>query len=309
MKPFPTSRVLVAVAVLLALTAAPTTAAEGPFKVLGGPKDQLLPAVNGTFLIWTESSEAFPNRYHAYARVRATGERFRLNPNGTRGYTGGIDPGDDRAIYQRIDGLRSDLYLVNLETGAQTKLPEPANTTKWERDPRISDRFVLFARDTALATTIWLWDRVDKTIERLASYDFTRFYVSPGAVGERYATWSACGPLTCNAWIHDSELDTTKRIPAPDGRARYAPAVDEAEGQVYFVRSGQACGSSVRIMRVPADDLAAAPVGLTTLPDGVDVGFTLFLVRPAGHVDLWFARFRCGPQQGDLYRLRDVGIA
>ena len=310
MKPFPRASVLVAVAVLLALTAAPATAdVEGPFKVLGGPQDQLLPAVNGTFLIWTESSEAFPNRYHAYARVRATGERFRLNPSGTRGYTGGIDPDQDRAIYQRIGGQTSDLYLVNLETRAQTKLPEPVNTTKWEWGPRISNRYVLFARDTALATTIWLWNRVDKTIERLASYDFTRFYVSPGAVGERYATWSACGPLTCKAWVHDTQLDTTKRIPAPDGRARYAPAVDEVEEQVYFVRSGQACGASVRIMRVPADDLAATPVTLTTLPDGVDVGFTLSLVRPPGQVDLWFARFRCGPQQGDLYRLRDVGIA
>lgn len=310
MEPLPRTRVLLAAGLLLALMSAPATAVEGPFKILGGPQDQLLPAVNGTYLIWTESSEAFPNRYHAYARVRATGERFRLNPSGTRAYTGGIDPDQDRAIYQRIGGQTSDLYLVNLEDPTkQVKLPSPVNTTKWEWGPRISDRYVLFARDTALATTIWLWDRVDKTIEKLASYDFTRFYVSPGAVGERYATWSACGPLTCNAWVHDTELDTTRRIPAPDGRARYAPAVDEVEEQVYFVRSGQACGAGVRIMRVPAADLAAAPVTLTTLPDGVDVGFTLSFVRPAGRVDLWFARFRCGPQQGDLYRLRDVGIA
>lgn len=61
------------------------------------------------------------------------------------------------------------------------------------------------------------------TVEQLAGYDFTRFHVTPGAVGERYATWSVCGPLTCTAWIHDTELGTTRRIPAPDGRARYAP--------------------------------------------------------------------------------------
>ena len=90
-----------------------------------------------------------------------------------------------------------------------------------------------------------------------------------------------------NAWIHDTELGTTKRIPSLDGRPR-APVVDEVEGQVYFVRSGQACGANVRIMRVPADDMAAAPVTLTTFPDGVDVGFTLFPVRPAGQIDLWF---------------------
>jgi hypothetical protein len=306
MGPSRRSRALVAAAVVLVLTAAPAATVEGPFKVLGGPQDQLLPAVNATYLVWTESSEAFPHRYHAYARVRATGERFRLNPAGTRGSTGGIDPDQDRAIYQRIDGLRSDLFVVNLATRAQSKLPEPVNTTKWERDPRISDRFILFARDTASQVKVWLWDRVDETIEQLAAYDFARFYVAPGAVGERYATWSVCGPLTCNAWIHDTELDTTRKIPAGDGRARYAPIVDELEQQVYFVRSGQSCGANVRIMRVPVDDVTAAQGTLTLLPAGVDVGFAMFLYRPEARTDLWFARFRCGPQQGDLYRLRDV---
>ena len=311
MLPTTRPRVLIAtVAALLALTASPATAAEGPFKVLGGPQDQLLPAANATYLLWTESSEAFPNRYHAYARVRATGQRFRLNPSGTRGFTGGLDPDQDLAIYQRVDGQRSDLYLANLaDPTQQVKLRAAVNSTKWERDPRISNRFVLFARDTALQTTIWLFDRVEKTVERVAGYDFTRFYVAPGAVGEKYATWSVCGPLSCNAWIHDTELDTTKRVPAPDGLARYAPVVDEIEEQVYFVRSGQRCGASVRIMRVPVTDLGAAQESLTTLPAGVDVGFTLFVHRPVGRVDLWFSRFRCAPQQGDIYRLRDVGIA
>ena len=91
MKPSARPRVLAAAAALLALTAAPSTAAEGPFKVLGGPQDQLLPAVNGTFLIWTESSEAFPNRYHAYARPRDRGA-VPPDPGGTRGYTGGSTP-------------------------------------------------------------------------------------------------------------------------------------------------------------------------------------------------------------------------
>jgi hypothetical protein len=296
-------------AVALLATAGGSVAVEGPSRVLGGPQDQLLPAVNETYLVWTESSEAHPNRYHAFAKVLGTTTRVRLNPSGTRGYTGGIDPGQDRAIYQRIDGQRSDLYLVDLQTRAQSRLPAAVNTTRWEWGPRISDRFVLFARDTALKTTIVLWDRVDRTVDQLAGYDFTRFYASPGAVGQRYATWSVCGPLTCNAWIYDTQLDTTRRIPAPDGRARYAPVVDEAGDQVYFVRSGQSCGANVRIMRVPVDALDAVPVTLTALPAGIDVGFTLSVARPPGQVDLWFARFRCAPQQGDIFRLRDVGVA
>lgn len=296
-------------AALLALAAAPTTAVEGPFKVLGGLQDQLLPAVNGTYLTWTESTLAQPHRFHAFARVRGTTETFRLDPIGSRGYTGGIDPGQHRAIYQRITEQTSDLYLVNLVTRTQSELPGLVNTARWERDPRISDRFVLFVRDSAAQTTVWLWERGTTTIDRLAAYDFTSFHVETGAVGERFATWSVCGPLTCRAWIHDTERSTTKKIPAPDGLARYAPAVDEVEGQAYFVRSGQRCGANVRIMRVPVANLGAAPVTLITFPAGIDVGMTLSFSRPAGEVDLWFARFRCAPQQGDIFRLRDVGIA
>jgi hypothetical protein len=146
-------------------------------------------------------------------------------------------------------------------------------------------------------------------MERLVSLDLTKYYVAPGAVGERYATWSVCGPRTCNAFIRDTDTDQTKKIPAPDGKPRYAPIVDEAEGLVYFVRSGPTCGSTVRIMRLALADLAAAPVGLLTLPVGVDVGGQMSLEHVGARVDLWFSRYRCAPQQGDIYRIRDVGVA
>jgi hypothetical protein len=277
--------------------------------MFSGPEDQLLPFLNDTYLTWTQSSVAAPNRFHAYGKIRGTAGTFRLNPTGTRGYAGGIDPGQDRAIYQQTRSGSSDLFWFNLETRRRQRLSDVVNSVRWERDPRVSDRFVLFARDTAAKATVWLWERGTGTVEQLAGYDFTRFHVTPGAVGERYATWSVCGPLSCAAWIHDTLLGTTKRIPAPDGRPRYAPVVDELQGRLYFVRSGRARGANVRIMRVPVGNLGATPVSLVAFPAGIDVGFTLSLARPPGQVDLWFSRFRCGPQQGDLYRLRDVGIA
>jgi hypothetical protein len=114
-----------------------------------------------------------------------------------------------------------------------------------------------FARDAPLKTTIFLYDRAGKTMERLVSLDLTKYYVAPGAVGERYATWSVCGPRTCNAFIRDTDTDQTED-PRSRRKPRYAPMVDEAEGLVYFVRSGPTCGSTVRIMRLALADLAAA---------------------------------------------------
>ncbi len=295
--------------VLAAVTISPADAVVGPQRILAGPEDQLLASVNDTYLIWTESSVAFPNRYHAYGKVRGTSDRFRLNPAGTRGYAGGIDPGQDVAVYQQIEGQSSDLYRIDLGTRERHRLPALINSVRWEWGPRVSNAFYFFARDASRATTLFLYDRAAKTMEKLVSLDLTRFYVAPGSVGERYATWTVCGPRHCNAFIRDTDTDLTRRIPAPDGKSRYAPVVHEAEGQVYFVRSGPSCGSTVRIMRLPVADLGGPPVGLLTLPAGIDVDIQMSLEQVGAQVHLWFSRYRCAPQQGDIYRLRDVGLA
>ncbi|MGI8616702.1 MAG: hypothetical protein ACR2L4_07990 [Actinomycetota bacterium] len=294
---------------LAAVAIAPAAGVSAPQRILGGPEDQIHPSANETYMIWTQNSEAFSNRYHAYGKVRGTSEVFQLNRNGTRGFAGGIDPDQDRAIYQQIDGQTSDLYTINLATRGRLKLPAPINTARWEWGPRISNAFYLFARDAHGKTTLFLYDRAAKTIQSLMSHDLVRYYVSPSAVGERYATWSVCGPFTCTAFVRDTVTDRTRRIPAPDGLDRYAPIVDEREGLVYFVRSGSACGSAVRIMRVPTATLGATPTTLATLPGGIDVDYRMSLVPLASQVDLWFSRVRCASQRGDIYRLRDVGIA
>lgn len=293
---------------LTGVTTAPGGAVSAPQRILAGPEDQANPSVNATYLIWTQNTEGSPNRYHAYGKVLGTTDAFRLNPTGTRGFAGGIDPDQDRAIYQQIDGQSSDLYTIALATRRRSKLPALINTDRWEWGPRISNAFYLFARDAGGDTTLFLYDRATKTMEELVRLDLTRYYVFPAAVGERYATWSVCGPLTCNAFVRDTETDQTRRIPAPDGKARYAPIVLESEDLVYFVRSGNGCGSDVRIMRLPVATLGATPTNLVTLPDGIDVDFQMSLVQVGAQVDLWFSRHRCAAQQGDIFRLRDVGI-
>jgi hypothetical protein len=59
-------------------------------------------------------------------------------------------------------------------------------------------------------------------------------------------------------------------------------------------------------VRVPLADLGAAPSTIASLPAGVDVGFQLSLEERPARLDLWLSRYRCQPDQGDIYRLRDV---
>jgi hypothetical protein len=305
----------IAVSVLvgaLACLPAAAQAVTGPVKIVGGPEDQLHPSVDDTYLIWTQNSEARPNVDHAFGKILGEEGRFRLDATGTRGAAGGIDPDSGRAIYQQMTDTESDLYWFDLEARDRMKVAaEGVNTDRWERDPRVSTAFLLFARDAGSSTSLFLFDRAADAVTKIAEYDITRFYVAPGAVGDRYATWTVCGPFTCSAWWYDTQETDPKprKLPTVDGRPQYAPVIDEAGGSVYFVRSGQACGASVGVWRRawPIDPDVAAE-RLLALPTGIDTGWTMSLDRDVTHqrVDLWFSRYRCASQQGDVVELRDV---
>jgi hypothetical protein len=183
-----------ALVLVIGLTASGAAGAvSDPVKVMAGPEDQFKPSANETYLIWTQNSQAHPGRHHAYGRVLGTDARFRLNPPGTRGFAGGIDPDQDRAIYQQV-GPGSDLYIFNLGTRNRARLAAPISTARWERDPRISNAFILFAREAGGTTSLLLYDRTARTIDRIGHWDLSRYFVAPGSVSERYATWTVCGP-------------------------------------------------------------------------------------------------------------------
>jgi hypothetical protein len=303
---------LTAAVVVLAVLPLPVGAVTGPVRIVGGPEDQLHPSADDTYLIWTQNSEARPNVDHAYGKVLGAEGRFRLDASGSRGAAGGIDPEGGRAIYQQMTEDTSGLYWFDLDARDRTKVAaEGVNTDRWERDPRVSAAFLFFARDAGSATSLFLYDRAADALTRIANYDITRFYVAPGAVGDRYATWTVCGPFTCAVWWYD----TLEAEPAPrklatvDGRPQYAAVIDELGGYLYFVRSFQGCGQSVGVWRRawPLDpDLPAER--LVLLPAGIDMSWTMSLDRDAAHqrVDLWFSRHRCNAQQGDIVELRDV---
>ena len=294
----------------LVLGATTALGVSGPVIRISGPEDQRHPSADATHLIWTQNSERRPLVDHAYGKVRGADERFRLDPPGTRGAAGGIEPGGERAVYQQMTATTSDLYWFTFDTGTRRRIGfEGVNTDRWERDPRVSTSFLLFARDARSATTIHLWDRDARTVERIARYDLERFYVAPGAVGERYATWTTCGPLTCTAWWYDTQAADPSPMKLPSGGLpQYAPAIDEVGGFVYAVRSGDACGESVGIWRRPWPlDPDQPAVRLVLLPGGIDTGYTSSVDRsPGDRVDLWFSRFRCASDQGDVAVLRDV---
>jgi hypothetical protein len=292
--------------------AAIALAITGPVTKIDGPEDQLHPSAHGNLVIWTQNSEARPNRDHAYWKVLGTDERTRIDAPHHRGAAGAIEPPDGlRAIYQQMTATDSNLFWYRFEDGHRSPVRiDGVNTDRWERDPRVSASYVFFARDAGTLTKLYLAERPGGPVKRIAAYDFTRFYVAPGAVGDRYATWTTCGPFTCTAWSYDTEAKDPqpRKIPS-DGRPQYAPVIDEAGHFVYTARSGQRCGENVGIWRRPWPISNPAPPAerLVLLRDGMDVGFTLSVDRSSGtRVDLWFSRYRCRRQHGDVAVLRNV---
>ena len=291
---------------VLTVLGQPAGAVTGPHKVLGGPEDHALPFVSDTHMTWTQDSVARPNRYNAFGSLLDGSERSRLNARGTRGFSGGIDPGTDVAIYQQVDGQRSNLFTIDLVTKVRTKLPTPVNSSNWEWAPRISNSYILFQRDSFGTTTLWLYDRGADTVTALHSVNADRLFMYTGAVGEQYASWTVCGQ-GCSAFVYDIVGSTKTKLPVPTGRHQYAPVVDEAHGNVYFVRSGDSCGENVGIWRRPVD-LTGPAEEMVSLPDGIDTGWTLALDEDVanGRLDAWFQYWRCAGEHGDIFEVREL---
>jgi hypothetical protein len=302
-------RPVLPVAVLLvAIVASPAAAATSLHKVLGGPEAQTLPFANDTYLIWTQNSTGRPNHYNAWGGPLDASSRFRLNATGTAGFTGGLDPDENVAIYQQVDDGRSTLFTIDLDTRLRTKLPSPVNSPSWEWAPRISNGYYLFQRDANGRTTLYLYDRTALTLTQLHSVDFDNVFMFSGMVGESYATWSVCG-RACNAFVYDIAAHDKTKLPVPLGKHQYAPAVDEDTGTVYFVRSGDSCGSNVGIYRRPVDLSTTAQL-VKALPAGIDTGWTLALEEDVANnrLDAWFEYYRCTPEQGDLFEAQELRL-
>jgi hypothetical protein len=288
-------------------------AVVGPRRVVGGPADQYQGSTNGRFLVWTQNSSAHPRRYDAFIRrVGGTAVR-RMNAFGTEGFPGGFDPGSDRVIFEQSSRRDVGIYFYRPDTGKRWKVPG-VNTSKPDWQPKISDRFILFQRNHLVSghwyTDVLLYDRVHRWTRRLATWRNAATLVRTGNVGDRYATYMACTKRRCFSYLYDSKQKTSTKIPTRNGRAQYAPVVDESHGDVYVTRSGNGCGVKVNVWRYDLS-LNGPPVKIVDLPDGIDSGWvdSLFLERGSGSADLYFDRWNCTAREGDVYVARGVDSA
>lgn len=282
-----------------------------PEPVLSGPGDQYRAHSNETYLAWSETAEDNPDHTNAFIRRLSGTGRTRINPVGTEGFTGNFEPGTDRLIYQRVSAEGSDLYFYNAATKFSSRVGG-VNSGWWEYSPRISSAYVFFARDLKVNgvwyTDLLLYKRANGATRRLGRWAVSATDVFTGGVGERWASWTVCTTTTCRAYIYDAKERKTRKIPTYNDKPQYAPIVDEEDRQVFFARSGLACGSNVNIFATLIGALATAPWKIVDMPDGYDVGYRMSLADnpDTGQQDLYLERVRCSDFNFDVYAARGV---
>jgi Tol biopolymer transport system component len=274
--------------------------------VVGGKGEQYRGFANDSYVVYT-SRLPRTRVSSALARSVADGVETTLNADGTNGNVGGIDPTTNVVLYQQWTRGRSGLFLYDLDTG-ERRQAAGVNSRFWEWNPLMSSTFIVYAldrvRDGVVYTSLKVFHREDLVTRTLGTWRWDRTRMFPGSAGGSYLTYTTCTKSNCSAYLYNWDTGAKQRIPTVNGRAQYAPVIDEVNSTVHFTRSGDRCGQSVGIWRLPVP-LADGdePTQVVDLPRGIDTGWESSLTADSetGQMDLYFERWNCANKTGDVY--------
>ena len=300
---------------LLAMDGALATVLATPEPVITGRGDQYWPAATATGLAWVESRKDLGQ--HVYIRNLRRHRPIKVDRTGWSSSAGSFS-GSHTLIYQQYKytrrGSLSDLYRYDTNGGHHHRIPAPVSTSEWEYLPSASSRAILFLRcyldrkDRCRRRALLMYDRQSPHKVRTLIRDIGPRPVYPGYAGLRYVAWTECDRANnCEVRFYDFINHTFHRLSPPAGMEQYAPAIDEDANLIYFVQSDAGCGRNVSVRRATLGSNVSTAVA--SFPRGIDTGYTLSLAPTTdGHQDLYYERYACQSEDGDVYALRDVDL-
>lgn len=303
--------VAVASAVLLMLPLAvahsTTSTASAPVGVRTTARSEIGPAAGRGVLAWSQNSRRHPRQYDLYVKRHAR-SAFRVNPRRTQAFTGEID-GATLIYSQRRDRGKSDIRLLNLNTGRRWALPGVNTRRNFESQPAKTGDWLLFKRSRRMynaAQRIILRNLATGAQRLLARGDGGRRWAQTGKAAGGFATYVKCRNLSfCNVYRYNIAARTVRKVPNPRRRALYAASVT-ANGTVYYVSgSGLICPRDARLWKLTP---GGRRVKLAALGPRFDTAVTSPVVRPNGRADVYFDAFRagradCAPESVDIYKV------
>jgi hypothetical protein len=295
--------VLAAAATLLEGAVPASAALITPAQLLSIPANQWVPMGNAAYYGYTSDTIAKPSHWDAIAFDRTTTATTKVNAARTSGFLGGFDPGTNVVIYQQYNKSGSNLYTYDLDTSIRTPAPGPINTDWWEFRPRISTSYITFLRDVYVhkkwRTRIYIYDRTTLGLTKLGTYPAGAIW--NGFVGDQWVTWTVCR-TTCTVYVYDAIAGgAPEAVPSAKSWPVYGPTIDEANGNLYYIRSGFGCGLKVNIWTVPVASLSTTPVKVAELPSGIDADELSLAPNTVSGQDLLFVRLRCKNNATDIW--------
>ena len=296
--------ILVAACVLTTISATPANAVT-PIVVISTPHFEFHPVASTAFLAWTVQD--FIPRYSSAVRAEAIGGSSFLVAGGSKGVyasTGGVD--GSTLMYSTDDHGAGDIALFDLPTKTPMPVPDGVNTSAYEAALGISGTHLLFLRYTRHGYAVILFDTQVGTSLTIFSHKDSgqRFLeVQRGQVDGNYATWDAYlvnnssqATIRCDVRLYDIAQATLTRVPNPKKRCQSGPGVN-AQGTLYFDRSGLSYGQHARVIRYP---LGGPGTIIYALPKGHDFGGAVAVDTGGGNTDLYF------DPVGDIWELPGV---
>jgi hypothetical protein len=287
--------------------------AVDPVLVVATARTELKPAASTTYVAWFVFDRHFAPS--VWAEAIGSDEPFRVNPEGTTAFTGGIE--GSTLVYERsMPGQKPDLAMVDLSTQTELDVPEGVNTEKSEFAPSISGTHVVFGREIPHGSSIVLFDTSMGTSQVLYSRTNRdrRFDFQAIQVNGNYVVWQkllfskqkdgqAIQLIGVDVFLHDVAAATTRRIPSAEGVWQYAPSVD-AEGTMYFGRGALGCDENHQLIERQIDGTESV---IYTFAHGRDTSNSVAVDNADGTTDVYFDRGSCrGPDFGDIVKLPGV---
>lgn len=261
--------------------------------------DQVTPVADGDYLAWADSTMA-PGRGYAVV-ARGDGDAVVVSRHSPSAIAGGLDEGV--LSYSRRARHSWDVAAYDLDKGEPLEVAGRVNTRADEFSAGISGKWLLFERVSRGRTTLYLRNRENGRIQRLAS---SRKFLQGGQVNGNWVVWTECD-YVCQVFRWNISQGIVQLVPQPGPRADYAPSV-APDGTVFFARGGGRCGRGTSLMKWNTDSPLYISEGgvekVRELPQGKDFGSTYYATGTGGRRIL-IARYACRSETTDVVEIRE----
>ena len=305
-------RILVSLAVFssVLMTAAPAHAALPPSLVQDDPaRGEYAPAATGLFVAWSDATVR-----QVYARPRAGGSTFQVSSAVGYGFNSSpVTGGTDQIIYQQTNTVRTraNLYIYNLATKLASKLPTKVDSPYWEWAGVASTHYVFFNRRVGRWDYMLLYNRSSGRLSQIARFTAKCFFCyTPTWVGATHAVYDRCPARTgaCRPQVMTIGGATVGVPVDPAPVTAYGGSLDEASGNLYFIKSSVYCGIFVSIERANIATLGTQ-TDLYDTASGFDLESTSLAPNANGtDIDLLFTDYDCMGLDSGTFEIARVNL-